>query len=406
MKILFIGFAESIHLTRWVNQLDGTDWELYLFPANPGRPHADLLRLNYFNNSVIPGRKTNKKLNYKHWTLPYFAMDYVAGLLRKLGSSAPLQSLFPTTFRVKALAKTIKLIQPDIIHSLEIQHAGYLVLEAKKLLKQPFPNWIVTNWGSDIYLFGRLASHRDKVRAVLENCDYYSCECERDIRLAQDLGLRGQTLPVFPNTGGFDLSNIKTLRNTVQASQRKTILLKGYQQWSGRALFGLRALARCSDILRAGGYQIAIYSAVPDVELAAEIFEQDTGIPVTIIPYCSHDEMLKWYACARIYIGLSISDAISTSLLEAMVMGAFPIQSGTACADEWIADGRSGLIVPPEDVEVIEAAIRCALGDDDLVDSAAIANWNTAQNRLDSTVIHPQVIAAYERVYNSRQEQR
>ena len=30
-------------------------------------------------------------------------------------------------------------------------------------------------------------------------------------------------------------------------------------------------------------------------------------------------------------------------------MGSFPIQSDTACADEWIEDGVSGLIVPPED---------------------------------------------------------
>ena len=44
-------------------------------------------------------------------------------------------------------------------------------------------------------------------------------------------------------------------------------------------------------------------------------------------------------------------------------MGALPIQSCTACADEWIVDGRSGLIVPPEDVDVIENALRRALTD-------------------------------------------
>jgi len=71
--------------------------------------------------------------------------------------------------------------------------------------------------------------------------------------------------------------------------------------------------------------------------------------------------MLHYYGRARIYIGLSISDAISTSLLEAMVMGAFPIQSCTACADEWIEDGKSGFIVPPEDPHVIAEAIRRAL---------------------------------------------
>ena len=253
---------------------------------------------------------------------------------------------------------------------MEFQEAGYLTLEAKRKFKGKFPKWIATNWGSDIYLFGRLAEHRERVRAVVENCDYYSCECERDVVLAREYGLRGEALPVIPNTGGFDLTECELLRKPGNTSERKLILLKGYQGWAGRALSGLRALARCADILKARGYSIAVYSSSPDVNLAVELFALETGVPVEIIPPCSHIEMLKKYGQARVYIGLSISDAISTSLLEAMVMGAFPIQSCTACADEWIVDGQSGLIVPPEDVDVIEKALRLALTDDALVDRA------------------------------------
>ncbi len=54
---------------------------------------------------------------------------------------------------------------------------------------------------------------------------------------------------------------------------------------------------------------------------------------------------------SRANIGFSKSDGISTSLLEAMTMGAFPIETGTACASDWIQDGVSGAIV--------------SLGDDD-----------------------------------------
>jgi glycosyltransferase involved in cell wall biosynthesis len=97
-------------------------------------------------------------------------------------------------------------------------------------------------------------------------------------------------------------------------------------------------------------------------------------------------------------VGLSISDAISTSLLEAIVMGAFPIQSCTSCADEWIVDGESGFIVPSEDPEPVSAAIRRAISDDNLVDRAAEINGRTAESRLDENILRPQVIAMYEKV--------
>jgi glycosyltransferase involved in cell wall biosynthesis len=308
---------------------------------------------------------------------------------------AALEYVWPD-YRSFQLERLIKRWRPDIIHSMEIQAGGYLVSEVRKRYAGQFPPWIVTNWGSDIYLFGRLAEHVDKIREVLARCDYYSCECQRDVHLARQFGFRGEVLPLLPNTGGFDLVRIAQFRQPGPSSARRLILLKGYQHWAGRALVGLRSLALCADALR--GYRIGIYLASNDVKIAAELVSQSTGIPIEIIRLCSHDEMLRLYGQARISIGLSISDAISTSLLEAMVMGAFPIQSCTACADEWIVDGETGAIVPPEDPELIAAAIRRAVSDDVLVDKAAELNSRVAQERLNQSVIRPQVIAMYEKV--------
>jgi len=101
---------------------------------------------------------------------------------------------------------------------------------------------------------------------------------------------------------------------------------------------------------------------------------------------------------------LSISDGISTSLLEAMAMGTFPIQSYTACADEWIVDGQSGFIVPPEDPQVVAEALRRALTDDLLVNRAAELNSQTIAQRLDNSIIKPQVIKMYEGIYDAQEE--
>ncbi len=279
---------------------------------------------------------------------------------------------------------------------MEIQAAGYLTMDVRKKYGGQFPPWIVTNWGSDIYLFGRLAEHVDRIKDVLAACDYYSCECQRDVQLAKQMGLKGKVLPVLPNGGGFDLTRVVQFRQPGPTSQRRLILLKGYTGWAGRALVGLRAIALCAKELK--GYSIAVYLAKKNVKRAADLVSRSAGIPIEVIPYCSHEDMLRLFGRARLSIGLSISDAISTTLLEAMVMGAFPIQSCTACADEWIVDGESGFIVPPEDPEPIVAAIRRAVSDDALVDRASEVNARVARERLDQEIIKPQAIAIYQRV--------
>jgi len=298
--------------------------------------------------------------------------------------------------RSTCLAWLIRWLRPDIVHSLEIQHAGYSTLEAKSKFGKGFPPWIVSNWGSDIYLFGRLLEHREKIRAVLSNCDYYISECHRDVALARDFGFKGNVLPVLPGGGGFDLKRMQQWKQPGRASDRRVILLKGYQHWAGRALVGIRAIELCADVLR--DYRVAVYSTSPDVRIAAELAAHSTGLQIEIVPQGPHEEMMRLHGKARISIGLSISDAISTSLLEAMIMGSFPIQSNTSCGDEWVQDGETGLLVAPENPQEVAAAIRRAISDDRLVDNAVEINLRTAAERLDLSVIQPQVIAMYQRI--------
>lgn len=404
MKILLVAMSNSIHTARWVSQIAGQkNWEIHLFPSiECGETHPDLKKTTVHH--IISRKQKNINQNIKICGFPVFSANMAA-----LGSLI-LNRKF-SRYRLSRLVKLIKKIKPDIIHSMEIQSAGYLVLRAKKKLKN-FPTWVATNWGSDIYLFGRLEKHRKKINEVLTNCDYYSCECERDVCLAKKYGLTGKTLPVFPNSGGFDLKKISKFRQTGLVSERKIIMLKGYWGWAGRSLVGLRALERCQELLK--GYKIVIHSAVTDgiitsptipsaIDIVAELFQNSTGIPVEIVPQgTSHKKILSLYGQARIAIGLSISDAISTSLLEAMAMGAFPIQSWTACANEWITDGKTGLLVPPEDTEVIEKAIRKSLTNDKLVDNAAKVNWQTAKDRLGYNFIKEKTIDFYKTIYNNK----
>src|SRR5262249_5337068 len=168
--------------------------------------------------------------------------------------------------------------------------------------------------------------------------------------------MKATPLPVFPNAGGLDIETITKLRQTEKTSARRIIAVKGYQGWAGRALFAFRALARCVDLL--DGYKVVVYSPTPekDVSIAAELLAQEIGVPVEILPSGqSHAEILRLFARSRIFLGINISDGLSTAMAEALSVGAFPIQSNTACADEWVVNGETGFIVPPEDYDAIAA---------------------------------------------------
>jgi len=391
MRILIVAMANSIHTARWVDQLADQGWDIHLFPStnswvdiHPAVKNVTLHHTGFRNPS-----RNAKGVQFEGVSLAWRAKDVWRRKVRKEKDATRLQA--------ERLASLVDRLLPDVIHSLEFQHAGYLTLEAKRRKGGFFPPWIATNWGSDIYLFGRLAEHAPKIREVLAGCDYYSCECLRDVALAKSFGFSGTVLPVFPNAGGFDLSEAASLRQQGPASGRRGIMLKGYQHWGGRALTGLRALERCSDLL--AGYEVWVYSASPEVAIAAELFAESTGIRMTLLPKdTSHSEILSRHGRARISIGLSISDAISTSFLEAMVMGAFPIQSWTSCADEWVEDGRTGLLVPPDDPDAVEAAIRKVLTDDGMVDRAMESNLGVAALRLDRERIRPLAVGIYNQV--------
>lgn len=386
--------ANSIHVVRWINQINQEGWEIHLFPSiDFGFIHPEMTGVTV-HHSIYWTRINKKKSDLSFRGVPLPIADLVV-LFKELINR------FIPNYRAAQLGRLIKRLKPDIMHSIEIQHAGYLTLEAMKIYRQKFPPWIVTNYGSDIYLFGRLQEHKQKISEILASCDYYSCECERDVVLAKNMGFRGKVLPVFSNTGGLDLKALYRFKQNGNTSNRRNITLKGYQGWAGRALVGLRALERCADILT--GYKINIFVAAPEVLIAAELFQKSTGIQVNIIPGDSpHYDILKIHGSSRISIGLSISDAISTSLLEAMAMGSFPIQSRTACADEWLVDGETGLLVHPDDPETVEKAIRKALTDDELVNQASIINSKVIEERLDISILKNKTIEFYKEVIKEK----
>lgn len=308
--------------------------------------------------------------------------DFIASWLRRLSGKDAAD-------RLEAL---IRRLRPDVIHSLEFQSCSYLAAVVRERMGERFPRWMVFSWGSDISLYGRLPEHQQRLKAVLSNCDVFFSDCRRDIPLARALGMRNIPCYIFPGGGGFALKELASLRAT-PPSRRKRILVKGYQNWAGRSLFALRALELIASHIQE--YEVVVFSCSPDVELKARLLSADTGLTVRVAPEQGHLEMMKLYGQARVTLALSISDGLPNAFLEAMIMGSFPIQSATSCADEWVVDQSTALLVQPESPEDVAQALLRALGDDELVDEAARLNAIVASERLDAGPIRQSVQAIY-----------
>lgn len=396
-RILFVAMADSVHAARWISQLAGQGFDVHVFPIFQhidGEVHEALRDVTVHHACLVrpTGPASVRLAGAWPWPFPGSARR-----LNWLWRRARLRRGSPfEADQARVLARLIARLRPDLVHSLEMQHAGYLTLEARRLSRGEFPPWLYTPWGSDLVFFGRLEEHRPRIEAVLRACDFYWPKNRRDARLAREMGFAGEILPEVAGNGGYDLGHLRSLRRQGPPSARRLVLLKGYQSWAGRALFGLRALVLSSQELHS--YRVVVYLADEEMRLAASLAAATSGLAIEVQPPAPHDTILGLQGQARVSLGISATDGVPNSLLEAMAMGAFPIESEGSCADEWIERGTTGLIVPPEDPAVIARALQHALRDDALVDRAAESNLATIEARLDAAVVRPMVAATYRRV--------
>lgn len=366
-KVLVVCMLDSIHTARWLDLFEHQAIDFLLFPSTPNRKIHEKLK-------QLINRGDQNGAHYK-----------IANPLAHLSILIWLFGLISRFLVPGYLVKRI-VIKNSIskIHAIELNHAGYIVTKASELGLPKSVKIIATNWGSDIYWFQQFPGHLSKIKKLLQITDFYSAECLRDVELAHKYGFKGRVNEVLPNTGGFPLSVI--MEPSTSPENRKAIVIKGYESFVGRASVALNAVSAVSALLE--DFKIYVYSANRKTKKLAKRISKETNLDIQVFGKKSltHNQVLQIFRQSRVYIGISLSDAISTSLLEAMVTGAYPIQTNTSCACEWIENGVSGSVVDAN-VDAVIHEIEKAIRNDELVKTAAILNKKTAIERLDLNVI-------------------
>lgn len=331
----------SLHFFRWCHQLKDAGHEIYWFDITGMSKPVE--KISWINQNV--GWKLKWDFPGRSFLKNKFKRGY--HLIQKCNEKD-----IATEFE-----KYIKEIQPDVVHSfaLYVSCTPIIgVMEKYKNLK-----WIYSSWGSDLFYFQNDSDYLKDIKRVLPRVNYLFTDCKRDYEIAKQHGFIGRFLGVFPGGGGFDLAVMENCKKPID--QRKTILIKGFQGRSGRAIPVLKAVERLQKELI--NYNIIIFGT--DVVLFDYL---KTSIlsnwkNVEIIGKIPHVEVIKLMGEALIYIGNSNSDGIPNTLLEAICMGAFPIQSNPGGAtQEIIQDKENGLLIEDcEDEEDIKRLILQAI---------------------------------------------
>ena len=378
-KILIIGMFDSIHLARWLSQFENEKIDFVLFPSK---------KFKYVNYDLLKLVTSQKIANYR-FAKPYFVfkyigfMDYFLVLIFKL-LKLNLKLLFLRRITSKNMF--------NYIHAIELQGAAYLYDLLPEQI-QDRTSLIVTNYGSDIQYFQNIPEHRDKIRSVLSKADFYSAECQRDYESALKLGFKGKFLPCIPNAGGFKTEIFEL--NLVPSNERNLIMAKCYGGTFGLGELIIDALER---FLRNNtDVKIVMHSVTDDLLSKSKklrvAFPNQVDI-YTVREKIPRHKILDYLSKSRIYIGASRSDGVSTSFLEALCLGAFPIQTDTSCASEWIELGFFGSIIRPDTSEIF-TAINVSYFDKELENKRA-QNLENAKRYLSYELIQLQAIKFYE----------
>ncbi len=366
-KILIIGMVDSVHTARWIERIIDLNCEIHVLSSRKHREiHPQLLQLV----------EENRNLRVLQSFYSARISPYLNFLIGKVNFSFfNLQNWL--------LKRVLSRESYSHIHLLEIQHAGYLLIQTRPAIAEG-TKIICTNWGSDIFYFSQFDSHLRKIQEVLSISDFYSAECKRDYVLAQKFGFRGEELPLVPNS--FKLNSQIEIETDYHS--RNQVIAKCYGEIFGLGRILIDVMNQfLEENLTAS---VLLYSVTDDLLSDAKSLERHFSNRVRIFTIrnpMSGDQIAAEYQQSRVYIGASKSDGISTSFLEAMNYGAFPIQTNTSCAQDWINKGCVGRVVEPER-EALFSALSEVYENIEEIRTAASTNLEILKKNTDSSILN------------------
>jgi glycosyltransferase involved in cell wall biosynthesis len=327
LRLAFLGDPNSIHTRRWAEFFASRGHEIHLLV-----PDKDTID--------TPLDQRFRVHTFRAWPrLP----------LRGLG----------TAVTMLALRRALLGIRPDVLHAHYLTRYGW----AARL--SGFRPYVVTVWGSDVFVTPRDSSHaRVWARRTLSNAALVTAVSADLARAAIELGAvpaRVRLVQFGVDPQDFKPGNAPdSLRADLALEGRRVVLSPRALRPNYQHEVAIRATASLPDdvtLLLVDWQSDAQYRA----QLVRLIDELDLGSRVRFLPPIPHEALADYYRLSDVVVSLPSTDAFPVTALEAMACGTPIVMGELPSAHEGLDGVDGGAIVPGDDVAAVAAAIRARL---------------------------------------------
>ncbi len=311
---------------------------------------------------------------------------------------APLMLPF-TLSRVRSLIQKIK---PDLVHALRIPFEGMLGIG----VPAKFP-LVISIWGNDLTLHARrTAAMRTWTQRALYRANGLMADTRRDIRLASASGFRpARPTLVVPGGGGIDIRDFRSCRldpkliKNVPKDARLIINPRGMRLYVRNDTF-FKAIPKVLALHPEAFFLCPSMTGQPQAE--AWLHRLHIEKRVMLLPDLPQRQLWALFRKSEISVSVSEHDGTPNSLLEAMTAGCLPVVGDLESLREWITPGVNGLLVPPDDEQLLADAIILGLEHPELVEKAKKINLELVKERANRETVAFAIYGFYQQVSGNK----
>lgn len=383
MKLLFVAIPNH-HFFQWINQMKDAGHEVYWFDITDGSDFVS--KISWVHQ--IRGWKRRFDFPFRHRIKKKFPKAHF--FIQKLNERSA----------EKEFEKVVVNIKPDVIHCFEMKLSGIPIFEVmKKYHEIPF---IYSSWGSDLYAYKKLGVKSDEVKNFLKRVDYLLTDCHRDFNIATSHGFLKKYLGIWPGNGGI-LIPTQAIKDQ---DEREIIMIKGYEDQFGKALKIIEAFEKLS-VEQLKRFRFIIYSTDKSVYEKIENSDVFKKLNYQVFQrgeFIENQTLLEFMGNSVLHIANSTSDGMPNALLEAMGMGAFPIQSNPGGAtEEILTHGKNGFLIDnPFDSDEIKEHIIGALQSNLLRKNAQDYNTLLISKNYDRRILGKKIANIYSEILRDK----
>lgn len=306
----------------------------------------------YSEYSEIP-----TKYRYKNHTVHYPRFAYLVP-----------QKLFKYNLSSMSISRALPRYVSEHFSSPDICHAGHIHYDGYGLLPYCRKNDIpltVMGRGKILNNYGDTSKNgKKKIKETLDFADHVFCVSDSLANIAGTI-TDDRKVTVLPN--GADPSRYPTkyrseLRDELEISPETTLILfcGGYTERKG-----ILEIAEAIEDIRTGDLMFVFIGHYGSLrERLIRALNESSHESYEVLWEVSPLALRRWFAIADIFMLPSHAEGRPNTVYEAMASETPVVASAVSGIPEQVADGETGILIPPEDPPALAAALNTLISDE------------------------------------------